>query len=312
MRRLFLFLILLLPGQCVALQIVEFCPDPYLPDDPDEYLVIEGEGNLDGVTISDGEGGFHFPPGSTINGRLTIARNAEAYTRSHGNLPDYEWFDNSPQVPDVIRSGNMQLSNTGDQLRLYLKGNLVQELIWPGDLVARQGQVHYLDNGIWDKRPLMIGQSRFEPAVFENVSGISFVSPDCSLDIYTEFVHSAEEVLLVNVYEFSSMTIADELLEARERGVSVTVLLEGGPVGGIGDEEKSVIASLQDAGIPVYSMSGNSSTPAPYRYDHAKYLVADGERGPHPPTGGGLWWLKIPKQLNIFQKYSSMTAEASG
>jgi cardiolipin synthase len=278
MHRFFLFLILLLPGQCVALQIIEFCPDPYLPEDPDEYLVIEGDGSLDGVTISDGEGGFRFPPGTDINGRLTIARNGEAYARTHGSLPDFEWYDNSPQVPDVIRSGNLQLSNTGDQLQLYQHGNLIQELVWPGELAARQGQVHYLDDGIWDRRPLMIGQSRFDPAVFDDVSGISFVSPDCSLDMYTEFVDSAEGELLVNVYEFSSMAMAGELLEAKKRGVSVIVLLEGGPVGGVSDEEKGVIAFMQNAGILVYSMSGSSTAPAPYRYDHAKYLVADRER----------------------------------
>jgi len=278
MRRLFLFLILLLPGQCWAIQIIEFCPDPYLANDPDEYLILEGRGSLDGVTISDGEGGFRFPPGTSIDGRLTIARNGEAYSRTHGNLPDYEWYDYAPQVPDVIRSGNLQLSNNGDQLLLYQHDTLVQELVWPGDFAARQGQVHYLQDGIWDRRPLMIGQSRFEPAEFEGVSGISFVSPDCSLEVYTELVDSAERELLVNVYEFSSSTMADELIEARKRGVSVTVLLEGGPVGGISDEEKTVIASLQDAEIPVFFMSGSDEAHVPYRYDHAKYLVADQEK----------------------------------
>jgi cardiolipin synthase len=278
MRRLFIFLILLLPMHCVALQIIEFCPDPFLPDDPDEYLIIEGTGYLDGVTISDGEGGFRFPQGTSINGRLIIARNGEAYARTHGNLPDYEWYDSTQIVPDVIRSGHLQLSNAGDQLQLYLDGNLVQELIWPENLEARQGQVHYLEDGIWDRRPLMLGQSRFEPAVFEHTSGISFASPDCSLQIFTEVVDSADQELLLNVYEFSSMTMAGELLKAKKRGVSVTVLLEGGPVGGISNEEKNVIASLQNAGILVFTMSGSSSAPAPYRFDHAKYLVADRER----------------------------------
>jgi cardiolipin synthase len=278
MRRLFLFLILLIPGHCVALQIIEFCPDPYLANDPDEYLVLEGTQSLDGVTVSDGEGGFRFPPGTSIAGRLTIARDGEAYARTHGKMPDYEWYDHSPQVPDVIRNGNLQLSNTGDQLLLFQDGLLLQDLVWPGELAARQGQVHYLQDGVWDRRPLMIGQSRFEPAEFEGVSGISFVSPDCSLEVYTSFVDSAEQELLVNVYEFSSPTMSGELIEARERGVLVTVLLEGGPVGGISDEEKTVIASLRDAGIPVYFMSGSDTAHVPYRYDHAKYLVADGKQ----------------------------------
>jgi cardiolipin synthase len=278
MRRLFLLLILLMPGNSVAFQIIEFCPDPYLPDDPDEYMVIEGVGSLDGVIISDGEGGFRFPPGTVMSGRLSIARNGEAYTRTHGGMPDFEWYNFSPQIPDVIRSGNLQLSNTGDQLQLYQDGMLVQEIVWPGELAARQGQIHYFEEGIWDRRPFMIGQSRFKAAIFENVSGIVFASPDCSMEVYTEFVSSAEHELLVNVYEFSSMTMAGKLLEAHERGVSITVLLEGGPVGGVSEEEKRIIAWLQDDEIPVYFMEDTPSAHSPYRFNHAKYMVADRER----------------------------------
>ncbi len=56
-----------------GLQIIEFCPDTYLPDDVDEYVVLSGEGSLDGVVISDGEGGFRFPSGARIDGEMTIA-----------------------------------------------------------------------------------------------------------------------------------------------------------------------------------------------------------------------------------------------
>jgi hypothetical protein len=166
MRRLGFFLFLLLITPSVALQIVEFCPDPYLTGDPDEYLVLEGTGILDGVMISDGEGGFRFPAGSVISGRLVIARNGAAYTTTHGTPPDYEWYDYSPTVPDVIRSGNLQLSNTGDQLTFYEQGSRTQEIVWPRDVTTRQGQVHFLEEGIWDPRVLIIGQSRFTPAIF--------------------------------------------------------------------------------------------------------------------------------------------------
>jgi phosphatidylserine/phosphatidylglycerophosphate/cardiolipin synthase-like enzyme len=278
MRRLLLFVILILPGLACAIQITEFCPDPYLPEDPDEYLVIEGNGRLDGIIISDGEGGFRFPGGSEITGRITIARNGKEYSRIHGHLPDFEWYDTSPEVPDVIRTGSLQLSNTRDQLRIYQDNLLVQEIVWPDDIVTRQGQIHYLEDGIWDKRPLMIGQSRLVKEVFTDISGSAFVSPDSSYEVYKDFVQSTEHTLLVNVYEFSSLTMADDLIEAEKRGVGITVLLEGGPVGGVSDEEKTVISSLREAGIPVYFVSGSSTSPAPYRFDHAKYIVADSER----------------------------------
>ncbi|WP_369792245.1 hypothetical protein [Methanoculleus sp. MH98A] len=38
-------LLCLLAGTAGGIQIVEFCPDPYLSGDPDEYLVLEERGS---------------------------------------------------------------------------------------------------------------------------------------------------------------------------------------------------------------------------------------------------------------------------
>ena len=97
MRRFYLFIVflLLIAGLVHAatdVRITEFCPDPYLYNDMDEYLVLSGTGSLDGITVSDGRGGFRFPPGTRINGALTIARSGPAFLQSHGKLPDFEWL----------------------------------------------------------------------------------------------------------------------------------------------------------------------------------------------------------------------------
>ena len=81
--------------------------------------------------------------------------------------------------------------------------------------------------------------------------------------------------LLVNVYEFTSPEMAASLCRAHSRGVNVTVLLEAGPVGGVSNEEQDVSQTLGICGIPVFWMGTNGSSHAPYRFDHAKYLVAD-------------------------------------
>ena len=180
MRRFLVFFLFL---WCVmhagaAVQIVEFCPDPHSYEDADEYLVLSGTGSLDGITISDGEGGFRFPPGTRINGLLTIARSGTAFKQSHGIYPDFEWLDYSQLVPNVINGDTLRLANSKDALMLYENGILVQKVAWPEDVKPREGQIHYLEKGVWDPRPLMIGQSRFSPAVFRNVSITTFVSPD--------------------------------------------------------------------------------------------------------------------------------------
>ncbi len=275
MRRLCLFLILLLVTPVSAIGIVEFCPDPYRTGDPDEYLVLEGTGSLDGIVISDGEGGFRFPPGSLISGQLVVARDGAAYSLTHGRDPDFEVYDYSPSVPDVVRSGQFQLSNSGDQLMLYDHNRLVQEIAWPRDVAARQGQIHFLKGGLWDPRVLMIGQSRFPTGIFPEVGGVAFASPDCSLEIFEDAVEAAGESILISVYEFTSPRMARDLLDARSRGVEIRVLLEGGPVGGISDEEQGILSLLREGGIPVLLMTSGNPVHAPYRFDHAKFMVID-------------------------------------
>jgi phosphatidylserine/phosphatidylglycerophosphate/cardiolipin synthase-like enzyme len=72
--------------------------------------------------------------------------------------------------------------------------------------------------------------------------------------------------------------MARSLVEASRRGVDVTVLLEGGPVGGISDEEKEAVAALRNAKIPVTLMASGNTVHPPYRFDHAKYLIIDRNR----------------------------------
>lgn len=275
-RELLLITILVLGiGTGAAVMITEFCPDPYLHDDADEYIVLSGNGLLDSTIVSDGKGGFRFPAGTRINGKMTISRSGPAYQQTHGNQPDFEWLDYSPQVPNVIPGDTLRLANSRDTLLLYENGRLVQNISWPGDVRPREGQVHYLQDGIWDPRPLMLGQSQFEPAEFSDVKVTAFVSPDSSGGVFRSVVNSANEEILLNVYEFSSPEMAESLIAAKKRDVDVVTLVEGGPVGGINPEEKTALWSINQSGIPVYAMAPAKGEHAPYRYDHAKYLVID-------------------------------------
>jgi cardiolipin synthase A/B len=280
MRRLSVLLLGVLIIWCIGhagatVQITGFCPDPYLHDDADEYIVLSGNGSLDTISISDGKGGFRFPPGSVIHGDLTVARNGRAYRESHGIAPDFEWLDSSPDIPDVIGGKPLRMGNANDSLMLYDGAVLVQSVAWPRDVKPREGQIHYLEDGIWDRRPLMLGQSRFAPAEFRNVTVTTFVAPDCSDELFAGVVSTASREILLNVYEFSSPSMGASLARAHERGVNITMLVEGGPVGGIGKEEKAALFSLNQNGIPVYAMMSTKDVHAPYRYDHAKYLVID-------------------------------------
>ncbi|HWQ67433.1 MAG TPA: phospholipase D-like domain-containing protein [Methanospirillum sp.] len=260
-------------------QITEVYPDSFLKGDPDEYLVLSGTGDLTDIEIGDGEGSLSFPTGAQSGGSVIIARDAEAYKGFFGSCPDYELVGKDPSVPDMIASGRFQLANAKDELYLTLKGQTLQNLSWPSVFRPRKGQIHLIGpDGKWDERVLMAGASRFQPETYNQVSGTAFVSPDCSRAMLEDVIRSSRIELLVNIYEFTDPGFTDLICEASGRGVRVSVLIEGGPVGGITPEELAVIARLGSAGIPVFAMAGTGEDHAPYRFNHAKYIVIDGER----------------------------------
>lgn len=275
---IFFMLLSVLPAVTTgAWQITEFCPDPFLADDADEFLVLEGSGSLDGYAIAGPLGGFRFPDGTIRSGRITVSRSGKAFRMSHLTNPDWEWIDSDPSIPNVVNGDVLRLSNSKGTLTLSLDGTVVQEVSWPGDVTCREGQIHFLDEGVWDPRPLLIGQSRFSPSIYREVTLDAFLSPESSLEAYDAVVNSAKTQILVNVYEFSSISMAESLIRSKERGVDVVILLEGGPVGGISAEENYVCHMMVEAGIPVWQMTNTGVGHAPYRYNHAKYIVADGE-----------------------------------
>lgn len=271
---LLLVFALLLPAAS-ALQITEFCPDTFLKGEDDEYFVLEGSGSLSGVAVRDGEGSIRFPEKASIRSAITVARNGEAYRTVHGTYPDYEIYDSSPAVADVVRSGDFRMANAGDELVLSREEHVIQQIAWPVDVCCREGQVHFLQEGVWDPRPLLIGQSRFSPATFDNVTVVAFVSPDCAWEVLEGVLSGASSSIRLNVYEFTDPGIAGMLEEARMRGVAVTVLLEGGPVGGISGEEEAVAERLSRCGASVFVMETTDEAHAAYRFDHAKYCIVD-------------------------------------
>lgn len=301
-----------------AFQITEVYPDSYLKGDADEYLVISGQGSLSALEVTDGEGTITFPAGSVSRGSITIARDAEAFRKVTGRYPEYELVGKSQSVQKPIVVGKFQLANQKDDLKLIENGQVIQNLTWPGSFKPRKGQVHFLGpDGTWDDRVLMSGASRFEPATFTQVSGTAFVSPDCGRAVFEKAVSSATREILVNIYEFTDPGFADLLCQAVSRGVKITVLIEGGPVGGITPEEQAVIARLHSSGVRVLAMTGAGEDHAPYRYDHAKYLVIDGDRlflttenfksHSFPPTGlaGNRGWgviISSPGLASYFSK----------
>lgn len=271
---LLLVLLLCLATGAGAYALAEVCPDTWLSGEADEFFALAGQGPLAGVSVTDREGTAVFPPGAVGYGRVVVARNGSAYALVHGELPDFELQDAST-APEMLATKDVRLGNKGDELVLLVNGVETDRVAWPGDVVTRQGQVHYRENGVWDPRVLMIGQSRFHPLTVANVSGTAFVAPDCSADVLADLVASASVSVRLNAYELTDTALADALVAARDRGVGVTVLAQGAPVGGVPSGEWAVIPRLLESGAEVRFMATDEDAHARYRHDHAKYMVVD-------------------------------------
>ena len=264
------------------IRITEFCPDTYLKGEGDEYFVLGGSGSLGGVLVSDGEGSVGFPKGASFSGAVTVAREGAAFFDVHGYYPDYEIYDTTAAVRDAVRTRSFQMGNGGDNLELIINGVTVQEIIYPSDALKKgEGRVHKLDaaTGVWDIRPYYIGQSDFAPRTFNGVAVTAFVAPDGSYKVLSDAVSAAERTIDINVYELTSPHLTEILEEKAAAGVKTRILLEGSPVGGLSPESVWAASRLSNAGAEVKLVSTeNGAFHTPYRFDHAKYIVVDGEK----------------------------------
>ncbi len=97
----------------------------------------------------------------------------------------------------------------------------------------------------------------------------TFVSPDSSFPAVSGFIEGAEDSILLATYTFSSPEITAALVKKRGEGVSVNVLAEKSPAGGIPEQETTALCALLYNNISVFLYDG------PLRYMHAKYVIRD-------------------------------------
>lgn len=300
--------------------ITEICPDGYANGDGDEYFVLSGIGSLDGWVITDGEGSVRFPPGTTATGEIIVAREGTAYYNIHGSYPDYEIYSTHPSVPDALFTGRFQMANSKDDITLLYRDSPVQSFSWPEDFSSGNGRIHIYTGDTWDERIYKIGQSRISPKTFTAESVTLFASPDSSFGVVDSVISNARTSISISMYEFTHPELAGSVADAVSRGVNVTLLVEGGPVGGVSTEEKGVLNYLANAGAAVYTIESTDTLPARYRYLHTKYLVADEEITlvlsenfkptgiPLPGTRGNRGWgaaVQSPEVADYFLKIFS-------
>ncbi len=241
-------------------------------------------------------------PNMFMNGNQTICatQNASSFFTEIGRIPDFEYYDCS-STPDLERKGSFILSNEGNVICLKdLYNHTVDTVIygnknfsegWKGSTVKSlsQGEIMkrrdtFIDTNSskdWEyNRTYRIGQSDFPSFNIRfNGSVTLFSSPDSSFATISSEIERANGSIYVNMYEFTNPWLCDSLCNALGRNVSVTVLLEGQPAGGLNMAERYIAGKICRHGGNVLYMAGNRQEGRYRRYafDHAKYAVIDNE-----------------------------------
>ncbi|RZN42497.1 MAG: hypothetical protein EFT35_01805 [Methanophagales archaeon ANME-1-THS] len=281
------------------LVITEIYPDTATKNELDEYLTITNPGsrtvNIGGWSITDNEGTIIFPSFEVRQHQtLYLSKNASAFIeqmRSVGKelFPDFEYgADSDPRVSQMQTVGRaVAFRNAGDEVILRDKNGREVDVVlygdssyqgsgWSGESLKnpREGMV-LRRRGIQDTNQcedwlmLPFGTSYHAPERIA-VSGTvtTFVSPDCSFSVLQREIEHATSSLHLNLYQFENPYLMDSILDAVKRGVQVSLLLEGSPVGGITDDERYIASQVSERGGSVRFSDD------PF-VNHAKYAVVD-------------------------------------
>ena len=273
--------------------------------------------NLGGWHLSDGTSTAVIPPNTILAAGdvIWLAKNSAAFAFTFGFPPDLElpsWPGFSNDGDEVVLSDD---SSVVQDALVYEGGNTAQ-MGWSGTAVApysagtlfgQKGQILYrrLDpttglpvpdtntaadwaswmgdvlNGRKVRYPgWQLEQFFFTQRITETASLTIAIAPDNAYDAIIAALDSATQTIHIETHTFENLGIADALVRAAGRGVSVTVLLEGAPAGGLPDQEKYICAQLETAGGECWFMI--SDDPADiadrYRYLHAKFVLIDGRQ----------------------------------
>ena len=248
-----------------------------------------------------------FPKSTIIkaNSKLVLSEKASTYKWEIGENPDFEYnYDSNETVPQMNSSKKFIMSNNGDSIALKNKYNHTVDFVrygdnsysnrfWKGLSIPFSGEgvklVRNIDrfgdsidtNSSFDwinSRRYGIGQSNYQYVNFSfNGEIVTFVSPDCSYKTIEKELMDANESIYLNIYEFTSPYLCDELIKALLRNVSVNIFLEGSPIGGITDDEKFILKRIANYGgnIRFIVSDPKKNVFARYIFNHGKYMIID-------------------------------------
>lgn len=250
-----------------------------------------------------------FPNNTIINANnsILLSEDSAKYLYETGRKPDFEYnVDSDEKIPQMNNSKKFIMPNIGGIIVLKNPYNHTIDAAlygeknntyngWKGNPINDSGMGNILkrnknlndffvdtnSSSDWfHPKTFCIGHSDFlfEKNVYDSVI-TTFVSPDNSYNVIIDEIKNANQSIYLNIYEFTNTYLCDKLIDALKRDVFVNVFVEGGPIGGISDEEIWILNKINNYGGKVNLILGDSKNNifSRYNFNHAKYLIIDNE-----------------------------------
>nr|WP_303647714.1 phospholipase D-like domain-containing protein [Haloarchaeobius sp. HME9146] len=237
------------PENETAPRIVAVAPNPEASGDRGEYVVVAfpRPTALGNWTLGDDEGTASLPD-RTVSGRVAFTADPDSLREGVADrvlsVSDFPALANSGETVVLAEGGRV--------VHRFSYGRAPSAETWTGD------------------RWVPYGATDFAPRTTGSTSVRAFLTPDTRVPLDT--IRAADERVLLAGYTFTSARVTDALVAAAERGVTVRVLVDGGPVGGTSERQVARLDRLVRAGVSVRVLGGPA---ARYDFHHAKYAVAD-------------------------------------
>ncbi len=307
----------LAPENDSTASLSDLYPNPVAPYTPGEFVTVRfpPEANQSAYTLTDGHRSVSLsPPSAPLNGSQHAEENATIAATPTQAVKDDDWTELTYST-DANRTAWLtdrtvtafpeyfSLANDGDHLKLKKDGTVVDEHEYVN---APEGEVRDAETGDWSP----LGATNKSVTTSEGGVVESFVLPD-EPERAVEFLSNATERIILGGYTLSDGDVVDALIDASERDIEVSVLIEGSPVGGMVADEAAALDTLDRAGVTVRVLDGEKSR---YRYYHPKYAIVDDqalvttENWKPEGTGGqsSRGWAAITNQTAIVDALHSM------
>ncbi|MBP5394372.1 MAG: hypothetical protein J6Y18_00470, partial [Candidatus Methanomethylophilaceae archaeon] len=114
----------------------------------------------------------------------------------------------------------------------------------------------------------------YNPPTYKDAQVLPFSFPESDGSEIVSALQSAQSEVCISIYTITHPTIFSVLAHLCGKGITVKILVEGSPVGGIPHEEIQYLAALQKLGADIHIIKSEDSYKR-YQYVHTKYALID-------------------------------------